>query len=479
MISSSDLTLLCPEIILSATAVIVMLAIAIKRDHLASYVLTLIGTAAAFGSLFYLYDSSQQVTTLFIVDGFSTFFTGLILAATFFIAVFAYPYFKNLEKVKAEEFYILLILASVGAISMVISNHFVSFVISLEVMSVALYALIAYLKDSRFSIEAGIKYLIMAGVSSAILFFGFALIYAHTGEMELSKMASSIGDNTSNLLFLAGMALAIVGLGFKLALVPFHLWTPDIYAGSPAPVSAYVATISKGAVFAFLLRFYFDLNGTVHNSVWITFAVLAVASMLIGNWLALQQKNLKRLLAYSSIGHLGYMVVALLAVNQTGAEAASFYLVAYFISMLAAFGIVSYLSQSDGELLSIDDYKGLFWEKPWIAALFTGVLLSLAGIPLTAGFLGKFYLLLAGVGSALWFLVIILVISSSIGLYYYLRVVIAMFSHREGEERELTVASPSMFSGIMLVCLFVFLFWVGMFPSGLVDLIRDLVGSIY
>lgn len=479
MISSSDLTLLCPEIILSATAVIVMLAIAIKRDHLASYVLTLIGTAAAFGSLFYLYDSSQQVTTLFIVDGFSTFFTGLILAATFFIAVFAYPYFKNLEKVKAEEFYILLILASVGAISMVISNHFVSFVISLEVMSVALYALIAYLKDSRFSIEAGIKYLIMAGVSSAILFFGFALIYAHTGEMELSKMASSIGDNTSNLLFLAGMALAIVGLGFKLALVPFHLWTPDIYAGSPAPVSAYVATISKGAVFAFLLRFYFDLNGTVHNSVWITFAVLAVASMLIGNWLALQQKNLKRLLAYSSIGHLGYMVVALLAVNQTGAEAASFYLVAYFISMLAAFGIVSYLSQSDGELLNIDDYKGLFWEKPWIAALFTGVLLSLAGIPLTAGFLGKFYLLLAGVGSALWFLVIILVISSSIGLYYYLRVVIAMFSHREGEERDLTIASPSMLSGIMLVCLFVFLFWVGMFPSGLVDLIRDLVGSIY
>lgn len=478
MISSSDIMLLLPEIVLSVAVLIVMLSIAIKRNHSVSYVLTLIGTAAAFGSLFYVSNSGQQLTTLFIVDGFSNFFTGLILVSTFIIAVFAFPYLKSREKIQHEEFYILLLLATIGAISMVISNHFISFVLSLEVMSVALYALISYLKDSKFSVEAGIKYLVMAGVSSAILLFGFAMLYMHSGEMELSAMRDSITENTDSVFFMGGMALTLVGLGFKLALVPFHLWTPDIYAGAPAPVSAYVATISKGSVFAFLLRFYFDLNGPEHNSVWMTFAGLAIVSMLFGNWLALQQKNIKRLLAYSSIGHLGYMIVALLAVSQTGAEAASFYLVAYFISMLAAFGIVGYLSRTDSELLNIDDYKGLFWKKPWVAALFSAVLLSLAGIPLTAGFLGKFYLLLAGVGKELWLLTIVLVLSSGIGLYYYLKVVVAMFSQSD-TDKEFPTAGASMFTGVVFVVLFIFLFWVGMFPSGLIETIHSMVGSIF
>jgi NADH-quinone oxidoreductase subunit N len=397
----------------------------------------LIACIVSFGSLFYIDKGSNAVTTLFIVDGFSLFFTGLIIVAAFFIAIFSYPYFRRREVLK-EEYYILLLLCTLGAITMTISNHFISFFLSLEVLSVSLYALISYLKKSEIGVESGIKYLIMAGVSSAILLFGFALIYAQTGEMELSKLSDALAaspNGASSVLFIAGMALVITGLGFKLALVPFHLWTPDIYAGAPAPVSAFVATISKGSVFAFLLRLFFDLNGTEHNSVWIAFAVIAIASMLIGNWLALRQRNIKRLLAYSSIGHLGYLIVALLAVSEAGIRAAAFYLVAYFISMLSAFGIVSYLSQNDREVFDIEDYKGLFWEKPWLATLFTAVLLSLAGIPLTAGFLGKFYLLLSGVGSALWVLVIVLVVSSAIGLFYYLRVVFAMFSKRNRTEK--------------------------------------------
>ncbi len=479
MLSNVNLGLLLPHIILAVAAVIVMLSIAVKRNHQVTYVLTLIGTIVAFGSLFYLPEGSHRVTTLFIVDGFSIFFTGLVLLASLVVGIYAFPYLKNRNEVEQkEEFYVLLLLATVGAISMVISNHFISFLLSLEVMNVSLFALISYLKKSKISIEAGVKYLIMAGVSSAILLFGFALIYAQTGAMELSAMADSLGTNGDSIIFIAGMALVVVGIGFELALVPFHFWTPDIYSGASAPVATFVSTIAKGSVFAFLIRLYTDLNGDAHNSVWITFAVLAIASMLIGNWLALQQNNIKRLLAYSSVGHLGYMIVALLAASVSGVEAAAFYLVAYFISMLAAFGIVSYLSQKDGELIKVDDYRGLFWRRPWIAALFAGVLLSLAGIPLTAGFLGKFYLLFAGVDKSLWLLVIVLVVGSSIGLFYYLRVVIALFSGREENQTRLSAGGHSILAGLALISLFFLLFWVGMFPSGLVDVIQNLVGTV-
>ncbi len=481
MLNSENLYLLLPLMILGAAAIVVMLSIAIKRNHLFTYILSLIGTALAFGSLFCLPTHGESVTTLFVVDGFSTFFTGLVLLATFFILVFSYPYLKSQGKIKKGEYYVLLLIASFGAIAMTISNHFVAFFLSLEVMSVSLYAMIGYLKKSPFAIEAAIKYLIMAGVSSSILLFGFALIYAQTGEMELSAMLTAAGADATNVLFVSGMALVIVGLGFKLALVPFHMWTPDIYAGAPAPVSTFVATISKGSVMAFLIRLFIDVNGEVHNGVWVTFAVFAIASMLIGNWLALKQNNVKRLLAYSSIGHLGYMVVALLASSQAGVEAVAYYLVAYFISMTAAFGIIGYLANKDGELLNIDDYKGLFWKKPWIAALFAGVLLSLAGIPLTAGFLGKFYLLLSGVGASLWTLVIVLIVSSTIGLFYYLRVVVALFADKDkvtSENKDTSPVGASVFGGIVLIVLFIFLFWAGMFPSGLVEIIQNLVTPV-
>ncbi len=480
MLDSGDLHALLPQMILGVTAVVVMLAIAVKRNHGVSFVLTLVGTALAFGSLFLLPTQQQQVTTLFVVDGFSSFFSGLILVATFAIAIFSHPYLKN-KAVKKEEYYILLLLGTAGAITMTISNHFISFFLSLVLMSVSMYAMVGYLKKSRFGIEAAIKYLIMAGVSTAILLFGFALIYAGTGTMELSKLGSVLtASSIISYLFVGGMALLIAGLGFKLALVPFHLWTPDVYDGAPAPVSAFVATISKGSVFAFLLRLFVEINGETHKSVWITFAVIAIASMLLGNWLALRQKNIKRLLAYSSIGHLGYMLVAMLAASTAGSEAVAFYLVAYFISMLAAFGIISYLSQKNGEMHTIEDYKGLFWKKPWIAALFTGVLLSLAGIPLTAGFLGKFYLLLSGVGATLWVLVIVLVVSSSIGLFYYLRVVIALFLERDANtQKSFSSKGASVFVGVVLVALFVFLFWVGTFPAGLSEIIHQLVGTLY
>jgi NADH-quinone oxidoreductase subunit N len=477
MINGADIHLLLPEIILGLAAIVVMLSIAVKRCHLFAHIFSLAALALAFISLFLIHANGTQVTDLFIIDGYSRFFTGLIIAAAFFIAVISYPYFKTRD-IHKEEYYILLILATLGAVSMVISNHFISFFLSLEVMSVSMYSLIAYLKNDSIGIEAGIKYLVMAAVSASILLFGFALIYAQTGQMELSKLQGTMSAAVAkNILFIAGMALVIAGIGFKMALVPFHLWTPDIYGGAPAPVSAFVATVSKGAAFAFLLRFFHDLNGSVHNSVWIAFAVIAIASMLIGNLLALRQQNIKRILAYSSIGHLGYLMVALLAASVVGIKAAVFYLVTYFISMLSAFGIVSYLSGKDNELYDLDDYKGLFWQRPWLAALFTMVLLSLAGIPLTAGFMGKFYLLLSGIGSSLWILTIVLVVSSFIGLYYYLRVALMMFTHSELPRQKFKGGS-FVPASILLALMFIFLLWIGIFPGTLLDIIQHLIPAI-
>src|SRR5690625_1485460 len=480
MLTSESLYLIMPHIVLAITAVVVMLVTAIKRNHTVSFVLSLLGTAIAFASLFIIPNESRKVTTLFIVDGFSTFFLGLIIVTTFFIIVFSHPYFRGRKEVKKGEYYILLLIASLGAIAMANSDHFIAFFLALEVMSLSMYGLLGYLKKSPFAIETAIKYLIMASVSAAILLFGFALIYTHTGTMELSEMANMVEVNKDSIIFLSGMALVIVGVGFKLALVPFHLWTPDVYAGASAPISAFVATISQGSVFAFLIRLFIDLNGDLRSSVWISFAVFSVASMLIGNWLALRQENIKRLLGYSSIAHLGYMIVALLAASQSGVEAVAFYMVAYFINMLAAFGIIGYLSPKEGEMLNIEDYKGLFWKNPWMAILFTGVLLSLAGIPLTAGFLGKFYLLLSGVGSTLWFLVIILVVSSGIGLFYYLRIIVALFSGRKevAENEALIPGGSSVLAGIVLFGLFVFLLLIGVYPSGLIKIIQTLVTPI-
>lgn len=474
MIKMSDIPYLLPVIILAASAIIVMLGIAVKRSHTFSYVFTLIGFVAAFLAL-NGGEVRTLVTPLFIIDGLGTFLTGLILCAGFTITLFSFPYFKSdsyrIQDEVKEEYYILLLLATLGSVCMVISNHFISFVLSLEVLSVSLFALIGYLKHKPVSIESGIKYLIMAAVATGFILFGFALIYAATGKMDLQGVGNALRGTEMNVLVLTGLSMSVVGFGFKMALTPFHLWTPDIYAGAPAPVSTFVATISKGAAFVFLLRLFYVTGGLLNHSIWIAFAVIATASMFLGNWLALRQNNVKRLLAYSSISHLGYMMVAFLAFSETGVRAAAFYLVIYFVSMMAAFGTVTYLTNEKGEPLQLEDYKGMFWSRPWLAALFSVTMLSLAGIPLTAGFMGKFYLLASGTGSGMLFLLIVLIVSSTIGLFYYLRVVATLFS-RKKKEREVVIGDGSFVMKIVMVVLFVLLIGLGVYPNLVLDALR-------
>jgi len=422
------------------------------------------------------------VTGLFIIDGYALFYTGLFFAVGLVVFLIASSYFRPSTE-RREEFFLTAFVALLGSSVLASSAHFVSFFLGLEILSVALYVLISLPLERRESMEAGTKYLVLASASAAFLLFGGALIYGETGTLDFASWAAQAGGGGSATPpFVLGLALMIVGIGFKLAVVPFHIWTPDVYQGAPAPSAALVATVSKGGMLAFLLRFFWIVDIRRFPSLVLVFTLIAAASMIAGNLLALRQNRIKRILAYSSISHLGYLLVAFLAGGEVGLEAAAFYLVAYVVTMTAAFGSVALLSAPDADADSLEDYRGIFWSRPWTASVLTLAMLSLAGIPLTAGFFGKFFVASAGVGSSLWGLVIILIATSVVGLYYYLRVLVAMYAR----PREGGAGAPARTSrrgalvagGAGLAILVLLLLWLGIFPSGLIEVIRTTVVTL-
>jgi NADH-quinone oxidoreductase subunit N len=471
--NTADVLALLPFLLIAGTSVLVMLEIAAWRSHGLSLGITLVGLAAAFGSLWLVAPlAPRRMMSLLILDHYALFYIGLILAATFAIAILCHGYLERHAET-SEELYILLLVATLGSMVLVASSHFVSFFLGLEILSVALYALSAYLHTRRRPVEAGIKYLILAGSSSAFLLFGMSLIYAQLGTMDLSRLEGLLTGAQNSRLVLAGLTLITTGIGFKLGVVPFHLWTPDVYEGAPAPVTAFIATISKGAIFALLLRYFYTVGAQHFRAVFVLFAIIAIASMLIGNLMALLQNNVKRILAYSSIAHMGYLLVAFEASGAMASEAIAFYLMAYFITTVGAFGVVTILSAEERDADRLADYAGLFWRRPVLASIFTLMMLSLAGIPVTAGFLAKFYVVTAGASAGIWALILILVISSIIGLFYYLRIVATLYARRPEEAPH---AEPHSIAGsYVLVALTIVLIWLGVYPAPLLKVIRTVL----
>lgn len=469
---------LAPLIALAATAVIAMVGIGVKRSHRGTLLITLAGLALSF---YLLWPASRvapvSVTPLLRIDGYALFFFGLVVGAAFVVALFAYDYLEKIEP-RHEEFYVLLLIATLGAAGLAASGDFVSFFLTLEVLSISLYGLNAYPHGRLLPLEAGIKYLVLASSSAAFLLFGMALVYAATGTMTFSLLATALPHADPGLV-LPGVALILVGIGFKLGLVPFHLWTPDVYQGAPAPVTAFVATASKAGIFAVLLRYFYESAGAPQGRLFLALTLIALASMVVGNLLALRQRNVKRILAYSSIAHMGYILVAFLAASRSAGMAAAavgFYFLAYFITTLGAFGIISALSTPQGEPDSIEDYRGLFWRRPFLTLVFTSMLLSLAGIPLTAGFLAKFYIVAAAASSSLWMLLLVLVITSVVGLFYYLRIVVALYREPPAAfAADGPLALPLARTGAcVLGVLLVALVWVGVYPATFIRMMLHL-----
>ena len=476
--SAADILSLLPMVILAGGILLTLILIALRRSHLLIFTSAeIIILAAIVAALLHLNQEPQIIGDIIVVDRFGLYYQILLLSATLVISIFSYISLERLFPDKRkEEYYVLLMLATLGSSMMVISTHFISFFVSIEVLTISLYTLISYYRERDKAIEAGLKYLVLAAMSSAFLLFGMALIYAVSGQMSFHALfaVATNYSGSSNVMLIAGAGLMIVGIGFKLALVPFHMWAPDVYEGASSPVSAFVATVSKGGVVALLLRFFTMTDLYRYQNVMLAFTVIALLSMLAGNLLALQQRNVKRLLAYSSIAHLGYLLVAFIAGKGMGVQAATFYITIYMLTILGAFGVVTILSKTDSEADGTEYYKGLFWRRPLLAALFTLFLLSLAGIPLTAGFIGKYFLLTAGLGNGQWLLAFVLVASSVIGLFYYLRLIVTMISQDEDYQKGLSPGIPSKGGLLTLMVLGILVLGLGLSPGWLIDLVRTL-----
>lgn len=464
-----QMTALLPLSILATGILILLLQLAFFRNHKMALSISLLTLLAATGACVYGFTVASvpiEISTLLKVDRYSLFFCLLIFFTTGVVALLGFHYLAaripGKCKITAntqhpEEFYVFLLLATLGASTLVSSDHFATFILALELISLALYPLLAFPvpfygqgsqpqhpgenfspRERILALESGIKYLVTSALASALLLFGVALIYAATGSLEFS--AVNLGD-TRSLLLPGGFAFLVAGIAFKLSLVPFHLWTADVYEGAPTPVTAFIATLGKSALLAILLKLFNQVSIDSSELLLILVSALAAASMLVGNLLALQQPNIKRLLAYSAIAHMGYLMVAYLVVGKAvGQEAVLYYLVAYTVTTLCAFAVVSLVSDAalthvpGGQPSSAGNtnpvmqryFRGLLWRAPFTALCFAAALLSLAGIPLTIGFVGKFYLITAAVEKHLWGLIGVLIVGSALGLFYYLRILLTL-----------------------------------------------------
>jgi NADH-quinone oxidoreductase subunit N len=473
-----NLIALLPLLIVGLTVVVVMLSIAWRRDHFVNATLTVIGLNLALLSLYFVGQAgAQDVTPLLRIDGYSMFYIGLVLLASLATTTFAYPWLEGYPD-NREEFYLLVLIAAMGGILLACANHLASMFLGIELISLPLFGLVGYAYRQKRSLEASIKYMLLSAAASSFLLFGMALLYAQSGDLTFAALGKNLSDAAIHQpLMLAGLGLMIVGLGFKLSLVPFHLWTPDVYQGAPAPVSTFLATASKIAIFAVVMRLFLYAPVANSEAIRVVLGVIAFCSILFGNIMAISQSNIKRLLGYSSIAHLGYLLVALIAVqtHQLSMETVGVYLAGYLFSSLGAFGVVSLMSSpySGPDAESLFSYRGLFWHKPILSAVMTVMMLSLAGIPMTLGFIGKFYVLATGVTAHLWWLTGAVVVGSAIGLYYYLRVTVSLYLNAPDK---LVRDTPNNWAftagGVVVLISAILVLALGIYPQPLISLVQ-------
>lgn len=410
------------------------------------------------------------------LDQLALLLTFLFLIATAFVMLTGMKYI-SLQNANFGEFYALLLLALSGMMIMVSTVNFLVIFLGLEVLSVSSYALAGLKRKDEKSSEAAIKYFLMGSFASAFLVFGLALLYGASREIAIPEIVAYFSSSAEGqVIALVGLGMVIVGFAFKIALVPFHMWTPDVYEGAPTPVTAFFSVGPKSVGFAVLLRLFASYwNGgfrsdIIHGLLW----AIAVLTMLLGNLIALRQKNVKRMLAYSSIAHAGYILVALLARDSAGLV---FYLASYLFMNIGAFSALMALSKKDREYLELDDFSGIGFQYPWIGATFAVFLFSLAGFPPTAGFLAKFYVFSAAVRQGLVPLVIIGVLASLISVFYYLRIIVYMYMKQPEREIDIVMENPALFL-VLFLCLYGVL-QLGIFPGNILVVIRQAVSALF
>jgi NADH-quinone oxidoreductase subunit N len=477
----TDMVFLLPEVVVSIGAMLLLIAPVTgwkpgQRAAKWAMLWLLVLTAAAIIVSSWSVPGLPQTpmfAAMFALDAFSIFFKLLFVLTIAMIVLLSDAYLTG-TRYSSWEYYSLLAFALCGMMFMASGVHLAAIYIGLELMSLSSYILAGYFKNEQKSTEAAMKYFVLGAVSSAILLYGISLIYGVTGSLNLLEIARAMSTLVTNDALMFGIMLLGAGLCFKIAAAPFHVWTPDVYEGAPTPITAFLSTASKAAAFSIFLRIFYVALPQFHLDWSNVLGSIAALSMIIGNLAAITQDNVKRMLAYSSIGHAGYVLLGILAVSEMGIWGVLVYSVVYVFASLGIWATVLMLERQEYGGERIDDFEGLHRRAPWIAFAMVVFLLSLGGIPPTAGFIGKYFLFAAAVQAGFGWLAIVAVLMSAVSMFYYLRLVVAMYL-REGGEGQLVTGGS--LKAVAVICLIITLV-LGVIPTPLIDQVRKSSGWV-
>ncbi len=468
----ADMIRFLPEIILTVMGTLLMVLDPVlhKRSSHAFGHLSILALLGGIGGAVYAYwNGGPAFGGMLVVDSFATFFRVLVMVVGILTIL---PSYRFLDRQNAEtgEFHALLLFSIAGQCLMASANDLIIIFIGLEISSIASYVLAGYLRDDKRSNEAALKYFLLGSFATGFFLYGVALIYGSAETINLTQVRVALTGQQAPSPIFAGVAAAMifVGLAFKVSAAPFQIWAPDVYQGAPTPVAAFLSAGPKAAAFAIFLRIFMTAFEPIGSGWELLVWISALASMTIGNFAALLQTNIKRMLAYSSIAHAGYVLVALRARSEVGVAAAMFYLAAYALMNIGAFAAVSHISGRGERYLALDDFKGLGQKQPLTAAMLTIFLLSLIGVPLTGGFFGKFYIFKAALESRLYWLAVLGLLNSAVAAYYYLRILVMMYMHEPSEAVEqVEPLSFGLRAALILPALGTL--FLGMFPGWVLD----------
>ena len=454
VIPSINLGAVAPELILTFAACLVLLidVFSKKRGQDKIAYMALAAVAVAFLVAVAPSEEFSTFSGMYAADRFTQFFKLIFLLGTGLTILISIRYAED-EKINHGEYYALLLFATVGMMFMAAGTDMMTIFMGLELLSVCLYVLAGYTRDRLASNEASLKYFLLGAFASGFLLYGMAFIYGVTGQTQFGEIAAVISTGPDNMLLLTvATALLLIGLGFKIGIVPLHQWTPDVYQGSPIPVTAFMSAGPKAAGLAALLRIFYEamIYLQIDWTVWLS--VLAVMTMTVGNVAALVQDDAKRMLAFSSIAHAGYAMVGLVAVSHEGVSSVMYYMLVYTFMNIGVFGILALVARKNEQKTKVSDFAALAYTNPMLALVMTVLIFSLAGIPPMAGFLAKFYVFMSALKSGHTVLVLAAVINSAIGIYYYLRFIVVMYMREKGETETLPPlkASPSLIAALLI-----------------------------
>jgi len=472
----SDFYYILPEIVLTIGSLLVLVvSLVLPRFEQFSLYVSLV-TLSVTGAVLLSFSGVDVMASrgLLAIDGFALFFKIIFLVSAALTIMMSGRYL-SIEGARPGEYYFLILCATLGMMFMASGVDLITLFIGLETMAVSFYILVGYLRPSQRSNEAAIKYLLLGAFSLGILLYGMSMLYGLTGTTNLREISAIVSNQEYSLMMLLALILVTTGMGFKIAAVPFHMWAPDVYEGAPTPVTAYLSVGSKAASFAMLMRIFFEGLPSLVSHWQVIFVCLAVLTMTLGNIAALTQSNIKRMLAYSSIAHVGYILIGIAVATERGITAALVYLGVYLFMQLGAFAVVTMLRRPDVLGDELKDLSGLYFRNPTAAIAMLVFMLSLGGIPPTAGFMGKFWIFSSAIDSGFIWLAVVGVVNSAISLFYYIRVVVFMWIKEEVIGSTISFR-PAM--AIVIVFAVVGTVFLGLYPQPLFETALDAAATL-